>query len=1321
MSICRTIIAISCLGSACVLAGCGTAPFTSDGSLRSEEFFSAGMDDFGGNRPLVVEANETTSQATTMSLPGDLLEEAADDAVMVLSAADITVTVNGELSGRTNPTAKATEHHARITIHFAPPGKDACDSNDEVGPFELTFEDGVVTLAEDSLPLDTNARSTVRNGKFEACSEIWADFDGSISIDNVTFEFGRKPHNAEQVTICHIPPGNPDNEHTIAVGAPTVDAHLAHGDYIGECERPDDDSRDEDGDGDGVFDEDDECPDTAPGSEVDADGCSCEQLQNCCYESVEVKHTFSVWIDGIDRLLIQGETVQWHHLKWAAPGRGWGSDRPTLIDGVEWYPEWPEPVPAEIRYNAFSSVYESFSPGLPAEAISVDLVNVDIRHSVWIVQQPTEANDYTLEVELNDGPPPGQYYYEIALAWPVLTKIDCNPDRDDEDGDGVFDDDDECPDTAPRSEVDVDGCSCSQLDGDADCDDLVFCNGQETCVDGACAAGDDPCPGQSCDEVNGECVGAPEPRMESGTVVAGGRYVTVLLANTYVSPVVVCSVQYNNNTTPIVARVSSVTATSFAVRLQNPSGGAVVADNVHYLVVEEGTWTIDGVNIEAQTYLSTVTDENNSWVGEAQDYGQSYTNPVVVGQVMSENDPDWSVFWCRGASSSDPPSASSLNTGKHVAEDTYTTRADETVGFVVFEGGHGTIGGVAFEAWLGTDTVQGAVDSPPYAYTFKTAFASAPTVGIATIAGMDGTDGGWSQIHGATLATTMLVNLSIDEDQIGDAERNRTTDQVGYVVFETAVVYPAAPPCNVPADCDDDNDGVTNDADRCPNTPAGETVDANGCGCSQLDADADGVDDCDDLCPETSSGESVDVDGCSTSPLTVTATVPGPTDIYLAGQPDGATATWPITGETTVAPEHSPVSIDVSGATGMKLRLFATGVVNTGGNNGSGPDGRSWTLRPGGMTQVYGLTRMRGFNAGALVGVFLTDDLPTVGLVPYMSGSGIATPTPLLQHIFVIGSSREVAIPERATRLFFGVAEQQGCPWDNSGEYEVSVETVAGDTLPPDPLVATRFYTGDPNDPKDGIGWFDAGEWAFDFDFDGVADYTTTFGQAGDLPVVGDFNGDGLDEIGVMTPSDAGNMWMLDTNGSGVYDAGDESFTYGADAGSIPMAGDWDGDGVFELGFITPDELWHFDLDGDRIDDPSEAEDTQFGQSQNALSTLFVIGDWTGDGISNLAHAISGSFGWRFDLNNDRRWVWGTTHPDQWWRWGNPTVHIGVVGDWDGDRLDDPCVFRTDSGLWQFTNRVEQGGSIAPSVEGFGANKTPVAGSWALIRASDRN
>jgi hypothetical protein len=40
----------------------------------------------------------------------------------------------------------------------------------------------------------------------------------------------------EKVVICHIPPGNPANAHTLEVGAPAVQAHLNHGDVPGSCE-----------------------------------------------------------------------------------------------------------------------------------------------------------------------------------------------------------------------------------------------------------------------------------------------------------------------------------------------------------------------------------------------------------------------------------------------------------------------------------------------------------------------------------------------------------------------------------------------------------------------------------------------------------------------------------------------------------------------------------------------------------------------------------------------------------------------------------------------------------------------------------------------------------------------------------------------------------------------------------------------------------------------------------------------------------------------------------------------------------------------------
>ena len=335
--------------------------------------------------------------------------------------------------------------------------------------------------------------------------------------------------------------------------------------------------------------------------------------------------------------------------------------------------------------------------------------------------------------------------------------------------------------------------SCDNTPNDAYCpDDGLFCNGTEYCdAVSDCSSTGDPCePGEVCNEDTDTCDPGGGAQMEAGSLTVGGSPVTVDLTNAYASPVVVCAIEYYNNTTPVVARVTDVTATSFDVYLQNPSGGGVSAETVSFVVVEEGTWTIDGVKVEAQVYLSTVTDQTNSWVGEVQTYGQSYTNPVVIGQVMSDDDPAWSVFWCQGSARGNPPSATVLRTGKTVCEDTDTSRADETIGFIVFEAGHGTIGGVAFEALVGADTVQGVVNSPPYPYTFSTAFASAPTVAVVALAGMDGGNGGWAYTYGPTTATSTTLYLAADEDQVGDSERNHTTEQVGYVVFESAFVYP---------------------------------------------------------------------------------------------------------------------------------------------------------------------------------------------------------------------------------------------------------------------------------------------------------------------------------------------------------------------------------------------------------------------------------------------------------------------------------------------------------------------------------------------------
>src|SRR6266571_985950 len=70
---------------------------------------------------------------------------------------------------------------------------------------------------------------------------------------------------------------------------------------------------------------------------------------------------------------------------------------------------------------------------------------------------------------------------------------------------------------------------------------------------------------------------------------------------------------------------------------------------------------------------------------------------------------------------------------------------------------------------------------------------------------------------------------------------------------------------------DSDRDGVPDGIDKCPGTPAGAHVDATGC---PVDSDADGVPDGIDKCPNTPAGATVDASGC-------------PLDTDLDGVPDG--------------------------------------------------------------------------------------------------------------------------------------------------------------------------------------------------------------------------------------------------------------------------------------------------------------------------------------------------------------------------------------------------------------------------------------------------
>ena len=279
------------------------------------------------------------------------------------------------------------------------------------------------------------------------------------------------------------------------------------------------------------------------------------------------------------------------------------------------------------------------------------------------------------------------------------------------------------------------------------------------------------------------------PKMARTTVsaVSSSTWTNVNLGKTYNSAVIVATPIYADSTqVPVVTRLRNVSGSSFDLKIDRADGltDAVTVD-VSVIAIEEGVYTLanDGVKMEAVKFTSTVTGENNSWSAEARTYQNNYTTPVVVGQVMSANDSNWSTFWSMGSSRLNPADASNLNVGKHVGEDANAVRSNETIGYIVIESGNGSINGVNYTAAVGSDIVRNYENSAlGYSYSL-TGLRSASAAALSS-SGMDGTDGAWPVLNGVDALSSSSVKLIVDEDQIKDSEQKHATEQINYLILE---------------------------------------------------------------------------------------------------------------------------------------------------------------------------------------------------------------------------------------------------------------------------------------------------------------------------------------------------------------------------------------------------------------------------------------------------------------------------------------------------------------------------------------------------------
>lgn len=216
--------------------------------------------------------------------------------------------------------------------------------------------------------------------------------------------------------------------------------------------------------------------------------------------------------------------------------------------------------------------------------------------------------------------------------------------------------------------------------------------------------------------------------------------------------------------------------------------------------------------------------------------------------------------------------------------------------------------------------------------------------------------------------------------------------------------------------------------------------------------------------------------------------------------------------------------------------------------------------------------------------------------------------------------------------------------------------------------------------PRSGPAIHHEGDWFLrDSLTSGPATNVFRYGVAGDFPVMGDWDGDGDDTVGVarFTPTPGGDLvytWYLrDTNSSGAatvtpFVFGTVVFVAVDQLGTIPIVGDWDGDGDDSIGVMTYDG----DPDGPmvwRVRNTNTAGPADVTVSYSRGRDLPVVGDWDGDGDDTIGVV-------RHDRWLLRNQVAGGT-ADLNFAYGSPSfLELPVPGDWDGNGTDTPAILR---------------------------------------------
>jgi hypothetical protein len=275
-----------------------------------------------------------------------------------------------------------------------------------------------------------------------------------------------------------------------------------------------------------------------------------------------------------------------------------------------------------------------------------------------------------------------------------------------------------------------------------------------------------------------------------------------------------------------------------------------------------------------------------------------------------------------------------------------------------------------------------------------------------------------------------------------------------------------------------------------------------------------------------------------------------------------------------------------------------------------------------------------------------------------------------------------------------GATDQRGLPRIAGGAVDIGAFEFQGPTPPTAPATVATF------DPGTGTWYLRNSTSA------GAPDAGQfRYGGVGWLPVAGDWDGDGVATVGVFDPSTA-TWYLRNSNTAGAPDYA--PFRYGL-PGWLPVAGDWSYSGHTGIGVFDPSTATFYLRNETSAGAPDAGQTTPnapAGQFQyGAPGWLPVAGDWNHTGHAGVGVFDPGTATWylRNEVSAGAPDAGVFPYGGAGWR--------PVVGDWNADGRAGIGVVDP-NGVWYLRNSTSAGRpDITPFAYGLGSWQ-PLAGSW---------